>query len=125
MLLRRAQYRAADDPLPCCRLARSMVFGKVYNARWSIERTRRDHGLRVDDEALAAVSAQLKDLLPQIADEASLDSLRGLEGAAATAYFGIFDQLILGEKPLFAFETRTRRPPWTRQTLCCPLPTAC
>ena len=88
-----------------------MVFGKVYNARWSIERTRRDHGLRVDDEALAAVSAQLKDLLPQIADEASLDSLRGLEGAAATAYFGIFDQLILGEKPLFAFEIRTRRPP--------------
>ncbi len=130
VLLRRAQYRAADDPLPCCRLARSMVFGKVYNARWSIdrlarsmvfgkvynarwsiERTRRDHGLRVDGEALAAVSAQLKDLLPQIADEASLDSLRGLEGAAATAYFGIFDQLILGEKPLFAFETRTRRPP--------------
>ena len=111
MLLRRAQYRAADDPLPCCRLARSMVFGKVYNARWSIERTRRDHGLRVDDEALAAVSAQLKDLLPQIADETSPDSLRGLEGAAATAYFGVFDQLILGEKPLFAFETRNRRPP--------------
>lgn len=111
VLLRRAQYRAADDPLPCCRLARSMVFGKVYNARWSIERTRRDHGLRVDDEALAAVSAQLKDLLPQIADETSPDSLRGLEGAAATAYFGVFDQLILGEKPLFAFETRNRRPP--------------
>ena len=111
VLLRRAQYREADDPFPCCRLARSMVFGKVYNARWSIERTRRDHGLRVDGEALAAVSVQLKDLLPQIADEASLDSLRGLEGAAATAYFGVFDQLILGEKPLFAFGTRNRRPP--------------
>ena len=111
VLLRRAQYREADDPFPCCRLARSMVFGKVYNARWSIERTRRDHGLRVDGEALAAVSVQLKDLLPQIADEASLDSLRGLEGAAATAYFSVFDQLILGEKPLFAFGTRNRRPP--------------
>ena len=111
VLLRRAQYRAADDPGPCCRIARSMIFGKVYNARWSIERTRRDHGLRVDGEALAAVSVQLKDLLPQIADEASLDSLRGLEGAAATAYFSVFDQLILGEKPLFAFGTRNRRPP--------------
>ena len=77
VLLRRAQYRAADDPGPCCRLARGMVFGKVYNARWSIERTRRDHGLRVDSGALAAAS----------------------------------DQLILGEKPLFAFETRNRRPP--------------
>lgn len=111
VLLRRAQYRAADDPGPCCRLARGMVFGKVYNARWSIERTRRDHSLRVDGGALAAASAQLKDLLPQVADETSLDSLRGLEGAAATVYFGVFDQLILGEKPLFAFGTRNRRPP--------------
>ena len=111
VLLRRAQYRAADDPGPCCRLARNMIFGKVYNARWSIERTRRDHGLRVDDEALAAVSAQLRDLLPQIEGAASLEHLRGLEGAGATAYFRIFDQLILGEKPFFAFETRSRRPP--------------
>ena len=96
VLLRRAQYRVADDPSPCCRLARSMVFGKIYNARWSIKRTRRDHGLRVDDNALANVSAQLKGLLPQVAAAASLDSLRGLEGAAATAHFGVFDQLILG-----------------------------
>lgn len=111
VLLRRTQYRVADDPGPCCRIARNIIFGKVHNARWSIERTRRDHGLRVDGEALAAVSAQLKDLLPQIAEETAPDSLRGLEGAAATAYFGVFDQLILGEKPLFAFETRNRRPP--------------
>ena len=56
VLLRRTQYRMADDPGPSCRIARSMVFGKVYNARWSIERTRRDHGLRVDGDTLAAAS---------------------------------------------------------------------
>ena len=111
VLLRRAQYRAADDPAQSCRVARTMVFGKIYNARWSIERTRRDHGLRVDEERLSIVSSQLKELLPQVAAETSLDSLRGLEGAGATAYFGVFDQLILGEKPLFAFQTRSRRPP--------------
>lgn len=111
VLLRRAQYRAADDPGPCCRIARSMIFGKVYNARWSIERTRRDHGLRLDAAALTAVSAQLKELLPQIIEETSLDSLRGLEGAGATLYFSVFDQLILGEKPLFSFQSRNRRPP--------------
>lgn len=111
VLLRRTQYRVADDPAQSCRIARSMVFGKVYNARWSIERTRRDHGLRVDAARLSAVSAQLKALLPQIAAETALDSLRGLEGAGATAYFGVFDQLILGEKPLFAFQSRSRRPP--------------
>ena len=46
VLLRRTQYRVADDPGPACRIARNMVFGKVYNARWSIERTRRDHSHR-------------------------------------------------------------------------------
>ena len=40
VLLRRAQYRTADEPSASCRIARSMIFGKVYNARWSIERTR-------------------------------------------------------------------------------------
>ena len=48
VLLRRTQYRTADDPGPCCRIARNMIFGKVYNTRWSVERTRRDHGLRID-----------------------------------------------------------------------------
>ncbi len=111
VLLRRTQYRIADDPGPCCRLARNMVFGKVYNARWSLERTRRDHGLRVDGQRLADASAQLRQLLPQIRSETAPDSLRGLEGAAATVYFGVLDQLILGEKPLFSFQGRSRRPP--------------
>ncbi len=111
VLLRRTQYRMADDPSESCRIARNMIFGKVYNARWGIERTRRDHGLRVDDARLADASAHLQTLLPQIEAETSLDSLRGLEGAAATVYFGVFDERILGKKPLFSFHTRSRRPP--------------
>lgn len=111
VLLRRTQYRVADDPGPCCRLARSMIFGKTYNARWVLERTRRDHGLRVDEAALANASSQLRGLLPQITDETSTDSLRGLEGAGAAIYFGVFDQLILAEKPYFSFSGRSRRPP--------------
>ena len=111
VLLRRMQYRIADDPAQSCRIARVMIFGKLYNARWSIERTRRDHGLRVDDKRLYEVSVQLKSLLPQIITETSLESLRGLEGIGAAAYFGIFNQLILGNKDIFAFQTRSRRPP--------------
>lgn len=111
VLLRRTQYRTADDPLQSCAIARSMVFGKVHNARWSIERTRRDHGLRVDDQRLGEVSGQLKALLPQLLQESDLDSLRGLEGAGATAYFGVFDELILGDRTVFRFERRSRRPP--------------
>ena len=111
VLLRRAQYRAADDQAQSCVIARAMVFGKLHNARWSIERTRRDHGLRVDDRRLGEVSGQLKALLPQLLNETNPDSLRGLEGAGATAYFGVFDQLILGDRSVFRFETRSRRPP--------------
>ena len=111
VLLRRKQYRTADIPLACCQIARSMLFGKIYNARWSIERTRRDHGLRVDGERLSAVSAQLQALLPHLAAETDLSRLRGLEGAGATAYFSIFDQLILGDRATFSFQKRSRKPP--------------
>ena len=111
VLLRRAQYRAADDPTQSCAIARTMIFGKIHNARWSIERTRRDHGLRVDDRQMEAVSIQLKTLLPQLLRETNPDSLRGLEGAGATAYFGVFDQMILGDRSVFHFQSRTRRPP--------------
>lgn len=111
VLLRRAQYRAADDPVQSCRIARSMVFGKLYNARWAIERTRRDHGLRVNESRLKEAAETLRGLLPQVIAETSPDSLRGLEGAAAAAYFGVFDERILCSKDAFYFRGRSRRPP--------------
>lgn len=111
ILLRRMQYRAADDPLQSCRISRSMIFGKLHNARWSIERTRRDHKLRIPDEKLASASKTLKDLLPSVLEETSSDSLRGLEGAGAAAYFGVLDDMILNQKDVFFFHGRSRRPP--------------
>ena len=111
VLLRRTQYRVADDPSESCRVARMMILGKVYNARWSIERTRRDHAMRIDGERFAVVSQQLQGLLPQITAETSLESLRGLEGAGATAYFSILDDMILQGKDTFFFRERSRRPP--------------
>lgn len=111
VLLRRMQYRAADDPVQSCRIARNMIFGKVHNGRWSVERTRRDHAMRIEDARFAAVSAQLHGLLPQIAAETSLDSLRGLEGVGAAAYFSVLNDMILREKEAFYFKERSRRPP--------------
>lgn len=114
VLLRRQQYRIADDPAASCRIARSMIFGKLYNSRWSIERTCRDHALRVDTEKLKNACTQLHGLLSAVAEETSLDSLRGLEGTGASAYFGVFDDLILGKKEVFYFNGRSRRPPMDR-----------
>ena len=67
-------------PSQSCAIARAMVFGKVYNARWSIERTCRDHGLRVDDQRLGAASGQLKALLPSAFAGDRPGQPAGLEG---------------------------------------------
>ena len=111
VLLRRTQYRTADDPGQCCQISRTMIFGKLFNARWSIERTRRDHALRVDSEKLASVSKQIYGLLSQVKEATAPDELRGLEGVGASAYFGVFDEMILGDKETFSFQGRSRRPP--------------
>jgi CRISPR/Cas system-associated endonuclease Cas1 len=40
----------------------------------------------------------------------SLDTVRGYEGDAVHAYFGVFDQLIIAQKNQFSFDERNRRP---------------
>lgn len=111
VLLRRTQYRIADDPVGSCHIARSMIFGKIYNARWSVERTRRDHKPRIPEEAFHRVSENMKQMLPQVLEVNDCEILRGLEGAAANEYFGVFDDMILGQKEAFFFHGRNRRPP--------------
>lgn len=111
VLLRRQQYRMADDLKESCRLSRSFIFGKVSNARSSIERTRRDHAPRINAEQFSSASSQLRTLLSAILDAGNLDSLRGMEGAAASIYFDRFDDMILQDKDHFFFRGRNRRPP--------------
>ena len=48
VLLRREQYRIADEQARSCLIARNMILGKSHNARWSLERLLRDHRERVD-----------------------------------------------------------------------------
>ena len=76
VLLRRTQYRFADDPAQSGQVARNFLFGMVYNARWSIERTLRDHALRVDAPRLKEASLQLRETLPRLAAETDPGSLR-------------------------------------------------
>ena len=114
VLLRKAQYRLSDDPSASCRTARNFILGKLYNSRWSLERATRDHPLQVDVPALKEASAALAGLCRDVSLCDSLESLRGLEGAAATLYFGVLDQLILREKESWFFRERARRPPLDR-----------
>ena len=80
VLLRQQQYRAADDPFASCRYARGFLLGKVYNARWVLERATRDHPQRVQNSVFeclldAAQYAVFKAQLAALIDP-DADSLR-------------------------------------------------
>ena len=111
VLLRKAQYRSSDDPAESCRIARGFIFGKVYNQRWVLERTLRDHRLRVNESTLHQASQALAAFLPIIETTEDLDTLRGIEGEAAARYFQVFDEMVLSQKADFLLNDRNRRPP--------------
>ncbi len=111
VLLRKAQYRLSDTEAGRVTYARGFLTGKIYNARWIIERALRDHGPRVDAARLKAVSGALWGSLRALESADQLDALRGIEGEAAAQYFGAFNELILQSKDLFYFEGRVKRPP--------------
>ena len=64
---------------------------------------------RVFGCGLENASQQIKALLPQVLEVMELEGLRGLEGLGATAYFGVFDHLLLRRKES-PFAQRQRRP---------------
>ncbi len=111
VLLRKQQYRISDDTKASCSIAKNIVLGKVYNCRWTIDRTARDHALRVNEKGLKNAIQILTRTMEKIRQETELDTLRGLEGDCATVYFRIFDELILNQKDVFFFHGRNRRPP--------------
>jgi CRISPR-associated protein Cas1 len=111
VLLRRQQYRLADDQMHSADVARSVLTGKLANCRAVLQRTLRDHGDKVNSEEVKEASERLKYGLQQIQHEKGLDNLRGIEGDAAHAYFTVFDHLIVSQKEDFVFQERNRRPP--------------
>ncbi len=111
VLLRKEQYRISDDEKRSVAYAKNMIVGKVFNSRWSIERTLRDHTYRVDAEKMKQVSNNLYETLPKLDSVSGLDELRGIEGKAAEQYFSVLNDMILNQKEDFAFTRRNRRPP--------------
>ncbi|WP_342558631.1 type I-C CRISPR-associated endonuclease Cas1c [Metasolibacillus sp. FSL K6-0083] len=111
VVLRKTQYRISDSEIASAKIARNFIFAKVANQKWILERATRDNPLRIDVPAFKQVSERLSEDLKKILACEDLELLRGLEGQAASAYFGLFDQMILQQKEAFYFKTRNRRPP--------------
>jgi CRISPR-associated protein Cas1 len=114
VLLRRGQYRRADDLASSADLARAFVSAKITNCRHVIQRALRDHGDGSCELGLKHVVATLARNLAALDQSRSVDSIRGIEGEAARAYFGVFDHLITRPEEVFLFEKRSRRPPANR-----------
>jgi len=111
VLLRRGQYRRADDVTASASIARSIIVAKIANSRTVLLRAAREQ----DDEAikrnLTNAARLLASSLEGLSESAPLDSARGSEGEAARTYFGAFDHLITTQKEDFFFRRRSRRPP--------------
>lgn len=114
VLLRREQYRRADDPTACAAIIRGILLGKIANARTVLLRAARDRPDMPGSPLLLAAAAELARSLSSISNPQDPDRLRGLEGDAANIYFGAFDHLITADDPAFRFSTRSRRPPLDR-----------
>lgn len=111
VLLRREQYRRADQPEAAAALARSIVIGKIANSRTVLQRAARDHEGRSGMDDIGRVVTRLGVLLKELENDVPLEILRGREGEAANQYFGVFDHLITAQKEAFRFTVRSRRPP--------------
>lgn len=111
VLLRKKQYRISNDEKDSSLIVKNFIFGKVYNCKWVLDRTLRDHELRVDTAKLKRAKLLLENRMKQVLETSSIDELRGLEGEAAQVYFDCYDELILNQKDDFCFCGRNRRPP--------------
>ncbi len=111
VLLRREQYRRADDEEASAEIARAVVAAKVANCRTVLLRAMRDHEATVDAPELDGAAWRLARVLRRVTEPLPLREVRGCEGEAAHAYFGVLDHLIVAQKEEFFFTQRSRRPP--------------
>jgi CRISPR-associated protein Cas1 len=117
VLLRRAQFRASENPAQTRPIVRGIVAAKAANQRAVVRRGLRDHGEALSLEERAAMELaerRLTDVTRRVMETEAVDVLRGLEGEAALTYFGVFNHLIRVDDPAFAYAGRSRRPPLDR-----------
>ncbi|MBK9274294.1 MAG: type I-C CRISPR-associated endonuclease Cas1 [Flavobacteriales bacterium] len=115
ILLRKAQYKTADDPAAILEIARAIIAGKIKNSRTVLLRGARETDHANDIAKLDAVALSLAQTLSNLKHATDVDTVRGLEGEAAKNYFGVLPLIIKPQhREAFALNGRTRRPPLDR-----------
>lgn len=111
VLLRREQYRWADQAEKSAAVVRPVVMGKISNCRTVLMRALREKPEGDDEQELEFAVRRLGRLMETVYKAESVDEIRGHEGDAGRLYFGVFDRLITASKEAFFFRQRSRRPP--------------
>ena len=106
VLLRRKQYRVADDNVGANQIARTMVAAKIANGRAVLMRELRNHGENV---IISNAITRMGHSVQACGFSSSVSQTMGIEGEAAAVYFSVLNELIRDED--FEFSGRIRRPP--------------
>lgn len=108
VLLRLQQVDAHSLDEWCTRVARQVVAGKLQNTRLVLLRAARD--AQAQNSAPCGEAAErIATILKELPRFRTLNELRGAEGEAARAYFGVFGHMVRGAASV-PFD-RSRRPP--------------
>lgn len=111
VIVRRSQYRTADNKEQALHIASNIISAKMMNSASVLRRVVSDHRERVDWERIEESIAVIKLGAVKAYSAESAETLRGLEGECATRYFSVFDNLIVSQKDAFQYDGRNRRPP--------------
>lgn len=109
VFLRKAQFEKFSSP--DILLAQNTVASKLSNTRFLIRRSMRDNPKLDDDGMLNQCIDYLESGIERVYEMKDTETIMGLEGSCAKAYFNIFDRLILHQKDDFYLISRTKRPP--------------
>ena len=110
VLLRREQFRVADDNDRSLIYAKNFISAKVYNSLSVIQRALRENSI-IDRDKAEDVIKKIKNSKEHINIAKNNEELLGVEGDIAHIYFSTFDNMILKNKDEFQFDSRNRRPP--------------
>lgn len=110
VLLRRTQYRIADNDEKSIFIAKSFIVGKLHNCKYVLDRALRDYPLRIDTDRLKRALEFISHSATALPGCTDLAVLRGIEGEAASIYFSVFNELILQQKEDFIFTKREKYP---------------
>lgn len=111
VLLRRQQYRFADQVEVQLLLSKMFITAKIANCRNVVHRALRDHANEQNQGPFSSAMRLLETKVKFVQNAQSLEKLRGMEGDAASVYFDVFNYLIVAQNEDFVFNGRNRRPP--------------